>query len=382
MFIVTLITILGINIAPFVFPQVNIWHAQGFWTQMCIAIMFAWSFFKRSERDSKNIPLGLLFMWVTINVGFVCFLSLMRDKYDTVHFFPYFNFLCLLIFYTIITKYLTIVHIKVIMEGMRYVVFATIAICVLQIFNLSQFFELIPVAPGVKHDNIVTGFIGNGTHLSGFLASCFPLLLWKMKKLDVLAIIALLIVLLFTGTTIGDPSISGFAIIPLLTIFYYKRKWKVIVPLLLLLAMGAYLAYPHIPEQFFHPQSRFSIWAKYWPLFRHFPVTGVGLGSMRIIAPQVYPKATHLHLEYFEFAFELGIIGLAFILNLIYHFIKDKSVTRLQLVLKTMVLGFLLSCFFNFPAHLWLPSMYAMFAYAGYNLIKELKLWQYHPEKK
>ncbi|MBU2062702.1 MAG: hypothetical protein KKH44_12755, partial [Bacteroidetes bacterium] len=70
----------------------------------------------------------------------------------------------------------------------------------------------------------------------------------------------------------------------------------------------------------------------------------------------------------------IGIIGLVLIFNVIKEFFDFKKEDNTVLILQAIVLGFLISCLFNFPAHLWLPSTYAMFAYASLNAIKNEEL--------
>ena len=61
----------------------------------------------------------------------------------------------------------------------------TIIVCVLQWFKVSQFWELLELKGHWWENNIVTGFIGNGTHLSAFLGMCVPLYFIKKRELKV-----------------------------------------------------------------------------------------------------------------------------------------------------------------------------------------------------
>ena len=375
MFHIIAAALLGMNLAPFVFMNLNIWHAQGFWVQACIGIMFSWSFIEKPKRIPKrNMPLGLLHLWVAASVAFICFQGQVVGRYDIIHFFPYFNFLCLLIFYKFIVQYLTIKHIEWILTGLKYAVIFNLLLCVLQKFGFSQVFSLISTHH--THNNMVTGVLGNGTHLSGFLGSCVPLFFWKMKREDILSLVLLSLVLLFTGTTIGDPSISGFIIGIALFFFFYKNKIYLVSLLGILLICCFILAYPYIPKIFFSLQGRIEIWSNYIDIIKTYFVSGIGLGGYSVIRTIMLQKsiytntvqATHLHLEYLEFLLELGLIGIILIVNVIKSFLQDKAETRTQLVLKSMGIGFLISCCFNFPAHLWLPSTIAMFAYASYQI--------------
>ncbi len=59
---------------------------------------------------------------------------------------------------------------------------------------------------------------------------------------------------------------------------------------------------------------------------------------------------------------------------MILSFMKNKAENRLELTLKTIVVGFLVSCFFNYPAHLWLPATWVMFFYAAFYALKNEEL--------
>jgi hypothetical protein len=349
------------------------WHAQGFWAQAGLALLFSWTFFEKPKRRSKpNIPLGLLHLWIAISTAWFCFMGQMNGRYETAHFFPYFNFLCIILLYKIFVLYLDRKRIEKILIGIRYVLIATLIVSALQIFDLSQIFRRISAHH--THNNIVTGFLGNGTHLSGFLACCSPVFFWKMKRIDILSLVLLVLVLLHTGTTIGDPSISGFIILPILFFYFFKNN-NIAMGVLALLVMLFIIALPYIPKHFFSFQGRFPLWRAYWPYFKRYAVTGTGLGAVNLTHNMIYKppgmEVRQLHLEYYQFAFELGLIGLGLIFNLIYSFCKKIAETRLQLVLKSMVIGFLLSSLFNFPAHLWLPSIWTLFAYAGFLTIRK-----------
>src|SRR3990167_9867154 len=155
---------------------------------------FAGSFIEKSkQRLISNWPLGCLILWVGLQTAYICWQSQIQGRYDVKHFFPYFNFICLLFLYQMIVQYLDKVKIEKILVSMKYVVIVTLFMCVLQKFGLSQFFDLLKDRPenigkGFQSlNNPVVGFLGNVTHLSGFLGSTIPLFLWKSKREDLLA---------------------------------------------------------------------------------------------------------------------------------------------------------------------------------------------------
>ncbi len=365
MFWIVLTALIGINFAPFVFVQLDIWHAQGFFFQVMVLGMFAFSL-------RKNLPLALFIGWCGLNTSVFCFMSQTKNQYNVNQFFPFFNLICMVIFYQSILASVKKVNIIKIIDALRMVCLIQMGFCVLQVLGFSQFFQLL--YPGNRHfNNLVVGFIGQPTHLSGLLAMCAPLFFIRRNLTDILGLVLMFIILFFTGTTKGDPSISGFAILIVCSTYYLfnldKKKGIILVSTLVGLCIAAFFLLPH--GNFFHPHGRYEIWSYYIDLFRQMPVTGAGLGIVRQISPQTdFPRAHHLHLEGFQLAFELGVIGFILFMNLVFKFFKSNHTNEIELMLKTMFLGFLISSCFNYPAHLWLPSSLAVFAYAGFIALK------------
>lgn len=372
MFILFCILVIGINLAPFFFQFLDIWTAQQLWAQCGIGLMFSYSFIKPQVYISKpNIPLGVLHAWVAALTAVLCFIALGNGKHDIFHFLPYFNFLCLLGLYLLITKYIMPFQIVQCLNIFRYVVIGTLLLCALQFFGIAQFFQLFN--PGAKFDsNPVMGMLGNGTHLSGFLAMLSPVFMWRLNRTDILALILMVIILCFSGSSISDPSVSGFVILPALWLFMMKNRKKVFWASVIALMLAALVFLHYVPENFFGTNGRSGVWLIYWGFFKQLPITGAGLGTVELIFrehPEISPF-THLHMEYFQFTFELGLIGISLIGWMILDFIQVESIRREQLVCKAIVIGFLLSCCFNYPAHLWLPSTYAMIAYASFMALR------------
>lgn len=371
-----LITLIGLNLAPFIFHNLDIWHAQGIWSQLSILVLFSSTFFVKPIKEGKNIPLGILHLWVGLWTAYVCYLSQVMGQYNINSFFPYFNFLCLIIFYRIITEHITGKEIGKILVWMKYAVVVTLFMAVLQKFGVSQFFQVFEKTDPnemMYNNNPVVGFIGNGTHLSGFLAMCVPLFLVKVNRENILSLVLMFLVLIDCGTTIGDPSITGFIIyFTIIGIYLLAKHKKIFILALLLFLIGAFLIYPHLPEDFFNPQSRGEMWGFYWDkAVNHRPVTGLGLGKVNQIYKMTpFPKARHLHNEYLQYFFEIGLIGIIGILYCIKDFFSIRNTNDLQFYLKLIVLGFLISSLLNFSSHLWLPSVWVMFAYAATYSIK------------
>jgi len=402
--------IVGVNFAPFVFPKLDIWTAQGLWVQISTACILCYMLFDNRDKNKvTNISLSMLFGWLSFITFFriyksyanglhkkmqliflktefqasniVEYIQLFKIVQNVIYTLaPYLNFLCLLIIYLAITRYLTREDVKKVLCAMRWMIIVTLLTCVAQKFFIyknvaAQFFKLIelPIIGffdfNKYHNNLVIGFIANGTHLSGFLATCAPLFFWKTRRIDILSLILMAILLWSCSTTINDPSISGYIIYIVLFLFFYKTRFFIIPVFLLLCGLG-YAAWRVLPTHFWSFQGRIAGWEEYWPVIQQQPLTGHGLGTLNIVSREAEYGSRHLHLEYYQAIVETGMFGLLFILNVIHEFFHTKAEDKEELVLKSMVLGFLLSCLFNYPAHLWLPSSWAMVSYSSFVALK------------
>jgi len=380
MFYLISILIIGTSFAPFIFHRLDIWHSQGMWVQICLCVAFSWSFFeKKREIKCPNIPMGLLHLWVGLFTGYICYVSQVNGKYNIDNFLPYFNFLCLLIFYNLIVQHLNSKQIEKILEMFRYVIIGTMILCVLQYFNLGQFFKMFSPENANYNNNPIVGMIGNGTHLSGFLASTVPLFLWKARKEDWLALALMGLILTQTGSSLGDPAVSGFIVAFVVVCYFYRKIWLVPIGAMAVIGLCVFKDLKILSDN-----GRFAIWKTYLDLFKQMPLTGTGLGTVNNIYKHTpTPNARHLHMEFFQYTFELGLIGIVLIANVVKGFFSNNTDDKISLVLKGCVLGFLVSCCFNYPAHLWLPSTFALFCYASLYAIKnEEILCQFHQEKK
>lgn len=374
MWLLILITLVIINLGGFLFPKLDIWHAQGFTAQICFLVMFSWTFVEKAKRcECPNCPLGLVHLGVGVNVAVLCYMSFLQKKYNIQNFYPYFNFLCLVMFYKWCVSYLDRGHIEMILKALKYTVTATLFLCVLQALGLAQFFVLI--TPDQYHNNLVTGFLGNGTHLSGFLASAIPLYLYKTTRQDILTLVLLFGVLTMAGTSVGDPSLAGFVIAAALItwfLWYHNRTQMIWFLGALALCLTGTLLAGHFTHRFFETNGRLSLWKFYSQVFVHYPITGIGLGKINQVYQMTpHPGFRHLHMEYFQFLVELGIIVTCAIANLLYQFLRIKPIDSLELCLKLLVAGFLISCLFNYSGHLWIPTTWAMFFYASLMVIRQ-----------
>lgn len=373
---ILIVLICGINLAPFVLPQLDIWHAQGIFTQVCVLVLFSFSLsFPAKYKSPENKELGLLHLWVGLLTAFICMIAQMKGVYDITHFFPYFNFLCILILYKSIVQYLNIEDVEKLLKFIKYSLVATLIISVLQFLGCSQFFQL--VAPNdMAHNNPVNGFIGNGTHLSGFLAMMIPVFLYFGKREDYLCLVLMGILLCFASTSTGEAAINGPVIAAVLVglwILQVKRSllWVYFGALIGITGLVYALLDHKDLIKFLSYSGRQHIYQAWWPYIKQFFVTGAGPGTMNALYKHTaLPEVRHFHMEYVQFVLEIGVIGLALIVALVKKFFETVSKDKQMFSLKLIVVGFLISCCFNYPAHLWLSATYAAIAYSLFMVLK------------
>ena len=369
MFWIVLTTLVGVNAAPLIFFKLNIWGAQNFFIYIMVLGIFCWSL-------NKNLPLALFTFWTGLSTCAWLLSYKMGGKLNLDLTNQFFNFICAIVLYKGIMASVNSTNIHKIINALRYVVIVELMFCGLQFFGYSQFFTLLQ--PNSKHfNNIVVGFIGQSTFIAGLLAMSAPIFFIKRDLTDKLSIILLVLILFTTGTTKGDPSSTGFLVMIVVALYYSfyinKKVFLTVLSFIVVFGVGLLFILPkNIVELLFNSHGRFPMWAYYMDLFKQMPVTGGGLGTVANIAHKTdFPRAHQLHMEFFQLAFELGLIGLCLFGNMILDFFKIKHVNETELALKTIFLGFLVYSCFLFPAHLWLPSSLAIFAYAGMYAMKE-----------
>ncbi len=387
MYFIVLFLLVGVSFSPILFDTVNQWLAQGFFVQTMIGVAFSYSFFENPKYISRNIPLGLLHGWVLISTALFWYTGMVMNKYAMIMFLPYFNFLCLLLLYQFIVQYLSIKQVEKILDYMRWVVIVTMFMTVLQIFGLSQFFErMIDIHPEIagkysSFNNLASGFIGNGTLLSGFLGMTTPLFLRKINRENILCLVFMFILLFFTGTTMGNPAATGFVVMGLiLGLFCLRRGVKWFIGFLSCLGVIVLIGivYSDVGDlrRFIFIGERGKLIKYYFEMFqtRNSELMGYGLGVVKKISGATpFPRYPKLHLEYFQVMFELGIIGLMFVLNLVWNLIRTKSVNDMSFIMKLAVIGFLVSCLINPMAHIWLSSTWVMAFYGFFIILNDEK---------
>lgn len=382
-----LLVLCGLPFAPFLIRNTDIWHAQGFWFQSGILLLFSYSLYKPKEIRVKNLYLGLLTLWVGSLTLFASYQGLSIGKYLPITLLPFFNFVCILLFYQIIVQHLNKEMISKILRCLSYVLVITLGYCTLQYFGLGQGMEVIETKhidyyAWFKHP-AVTGFIGNPTHLSAYLGMCLPLLFMQRKPILSISLL-LFIVLFFLNWGAKTVPLTGI-VVSFATLGYYlfKTNRKNFLFLIIsIIVFGTILIKrtdTNYLNSFFSSQSRVSIWEYYFELIKSNFITGKGLGIVNILAKQSkWTDFRFLHNEYLHFLVELGLVGVVSIFACIYGFFKLKvKESKEKIILEALFLGFIIQSFTLYPAHLWLMVSIGILAYASkYALKNEELIWK------
>ena len=373
----SIIFVSGISLAPFLFPKLHPWIANGLYSYILMILILSASFFNAPKRHIKNLPFALVIIAA-------CFMTLVNThqtlldkniKFELV--IPAMNFLFLALTSKVMLEYLDFDFSYKIIDAMRIVLTISVFICFLQVMDASQFFKLIN--PTDKYDNnIVGGFVLNGTHQSAFMGFLAPLFLYRKKREDYLMLAFMAIIMIFTGHSINNPSISGPACL-LFVLFCYITKKPVITFIVFLIlyviavsvAWHFFQLHPHDPKllKWYYKiaslNGRETIWTYYWNIFKdNYPISGLGLGAVNILHKSSPIPSAHIHLEPLHFLVELGVIGMVLIVNWVKDFCGIHCPDRITFALKVLILAYLLSGLFNWPMHLWVPSVFAIVSYS------------------
>jgi len=351
----------------FFFRKVDLWHAQGHFFQMGLLALFALSFMvKPNYVQVLNKPLGIFILWVGLITG-VRWMTIFEkvSQYPLKLFLPFFNLLCFVLFYKLILEYIDEDRIKKIFKYLSYSVLLMLFYCVLQRLNLDEFFRNIDGS--IPIDEFV-GTIGNQSHLGGYLAIIQPIFFSK-SRLNILSLILLWSIIIFSHSASGI--IIGIAVV----LFYLimNKKWQQSLLVAGLSVLGVIFAL--IKDVNFSSLSgRNIIWSDAFSMFRAHPITGYGLGYWGAQGIATGPNATwrHLHCEPYQYAIELGLIGLFLIIWLIWDYFKTFRTIKTDLTIKivSMFLGFCLLSLVSFPTHIWIVASIGMISYSFMYVIK------------
>ena len=338
--------------------KIDIWHSQGYFAQAGILILYCIHLFK------KNKPLSLLLLWSGL-LTFYLFVNIhsQTQQYAALVFFPFFNFLCMVILFDIITSYLNKKDFEKIYKYLSLSVAIVLVYCVLQKLNLDQFYRSMNDA--VLSDSLV-GTVGNTMHLSHYLAICIPFFLINNKVAGKIGVLATLGIIILSGSSSG--LFVALAVLAFYSCFFPIFNKKEIILLVLIGAIALVVKHPDIPtlaKDLIYSNGRMEIWKKYLPIFAEKPITGWGLGIVNGFA-QKEPVLgwRHLHNEFFHYAVELGLIGVGFIIWGIVDFFRRLKKEKLSVISASVFLGFILTSLFGYPSHLWLLSSMGLISYS------------------
>ena len=348
----------------FLIPKLDIWHAQGFYVQIGVLVFYCYHLFK------KNKPLAVLLGWVGIlTINQFLNIQIESKQYAILLFLPFLNFLCIIILFDIITTYCNKEFFDKFVKYFNIPFLIVLVYSVIQELSLDQFYRSIDISLKTRNNNEVVGIIGNPMHNAHFICICLPVLFflkgWRRK----LAILFALAVIGLTRSSSG--MLVAIAVIAFGQVFLriFSKK-EIILGILigLIVSVLKFHSFNDAIRHFTFSSGRLQIWANYLPVFIQKPLTGWGLGVVNELARQKqFWTWRHLHLEYYHFAVELGLItvGIAFwgIVNYFKKFdlaVKDDT----TVIMVSMFLAFLLTALFGYPMHLWILSVLGITAYS------------------
>lgn len=346
----------------FIFRQADIWHSAGHFVQVGILTLFCYSFFEQPRQlRVMNKPLGVFTLWAGLVTAYGWISVFVASNHYPIRIFmPFFNLLCIVILYKLIVSYLCKVSIDKILNWLKYSVILLLIYCVMQYLKLDEFFA------GINNtgDQLV-GTIGNTMHLAGLLAILQPLFFKKSLE-NTLSLVLLWLLILTTGSATG--LVAGIAVV-LFWLWFKNRRVAVAFSVLSLVSI---ILMRLLNSQFFHNSDRFKIWGEAFNIAKLKFITGMGLGTVALSNFGTNIRWQHLHNEYYQVVFELGIIGLILALWCIkdYFRVFNSIKTELTIRLASMFFGYCLLCGVTFFSHLWLTSVLGIFAFASVYAIK------------
>ncbi len=378
-----LITVLicGVNFGGFFFRRLDLWHGQGLFFQIGLLTIFSVSFFIKSNPIKvKNISLSLFVLWTGLWTAYIAYKMMLIDKYFFGSLLVFLNILYMVIFYKICVQYLNRQKINIILHWLSVVLFILLIYGVFQSVGIDKFQSM---QDGSKA-HFATGLIGNPVHFSAYIACLSPLLILWNRKISIIGYGILGYLLLFGCSQGKIPPATG--VITFFIVSGYLIKYKFHLRIfytycffLLLIVITIFI----FNKDFFCNNQRFFTIKNNFEYFKNNLWLGSGLGSVNVIAAisakNVAFPFHHIHNEYVQSVFEIGIVGFLIIIYGIIDFFRikiqsKKSVTII--ILKAIFLGFVFQSLTLFPAHLWVCSSILVFVYAGIYCIKnEELLW-------
>lgn len=366
-----LILICAMPFGHFLFRKADLWHAQGHFFQVGLLIIFCLSFFEKPKNiQILNKSLGIFTLWIGLITSYWWFIIFTKTQhYPLKIFLPFFNWLCFIWFYKLCLEYLNVKKIEEILKWFRYSIILLLFFCVLQHFNLDEFFKSIDPA-AVKGDTLV-GTIGNPSHLAGYLAIIQPIY-FKKNLTNILSLILLWMIILLTNSASGV--VIGLMIV-LFWLFMQKNKIWALLGSIGVLGIISFIIIKFI--DFFTFSGRIKLWQFAFKTFQNRLITGSGLGSFGIQDLELGGGHwRHTHCEPYQLIIEVGIIGFIFILWGIWEYFRIFKTIKTELTIKlaSIFFGFCLLSLVTFSAHLWQMAIIGMMGYSFLYVIKNKEL--------
>jgi hypothetical protein len=341
--------------------------AFGMVFQIGLLILYAFSLNKSPQINISNRSLSLLTLYLGGITSFWWYQGLIYTKqYNFVTFMPFFNFLCFVIFYTIIVGYLRQKDIEKIFKYLGISIGLVAMYAFLQRFNFDQFYRSINSDIKIKD---VVGTIGNPSQLAGFLGITLPLFYYKYSKFSIICVYLIWVILGLTNSFAGILSaISGTIFFHCFKKFY--KKWDYAI-----LGTGTILGLIYIISKgdFFNWHGRLEYWKYLFPILQKQAIIGGGLGQLGVIWTTILKTTPfegwrHAHFELYQLAIEAGVIAVGLVAYGLYEYFRKifwgLRENLLTVISASIFVGFIANSMLNWSAHHWPLAIMGMLGYS------------------
>ena len=356
----------GLPFAHFLWPKLDLSHAQATWSALWLAILWAASFGQPQRLGVPNRPLGLWIGWVALTTWWAWLQTvLIKEVYPTPLLMGLVHAMLLVIFYQLIAQTWTV---KTLQEVCRWIARACLVVmgyCLLQMANLDQFLNSIDT--DLRAHDVVVGTIGNPSQLGLYLALCLPVLLAQPAMRWRWAVGLCVGLVLLTKSAVAV--VSGFLVFGWWAC-WQKPRWR--MPLAVAVSLGFLWVCVHL--SFLNPSGRLDAWQEFYRLTKSRLITGWGFGFVYHLSTTISDRASpifqwrHVHNAYFQTLIELGVVGLGLVGWAIARYWKlfwQHRRVPVAVMCSAIFLVFLFSSALNFPDHRWVLGSLGMVGYAG-----------------
>ena len=363
----------------FILPEIDMWVGNGLFFQFGMFLLFLISFVDKGKNDvvKGNVPLIVFALWCSISTSMMFYDAARAKFFNFLNIFAFISLLTFFFFYRIVSEYMTREKMKKALWYLSISVSIIVFYCLIQKLNLDQFqhptveLESLPLKD--RRDFLV-GTIGNPTHLASYLAISLPLFYRLNSNFSFFMSCLVWAIIGWTG------SASGLLTAVSVTVFYgFFFRLKSIAIAIIGVVFYSILFFSkgfdilEISKMYMNPSGRIEMWGRLFDIWRAKPLFGYGLGFLNYINKVDSSIWSHAHCEALQTALELGLVGLVLAFWCVVDFFRTfwkTAKSSLEVSLASMFLGFIVSGFFNFPAHIWMISSLGMMAYSFMYVIK------------